>query len=57
MFHEVQKMVSGLAPQEIILEEGDKRFAICTECRGTCGKIFQSVGVPVPPTIRRPEGA
>ncbi len=44
------------ALQEIILEEGDKRFAVRTECRGTCGKVFQAVGVAVPPTIRYLEG-
>ncbi len=38
--------------QEVTLEEQDKRFAIRTECVGTCGKIFQAVGVAIPPTIR-----
>jgi hypothetical protein len=38
--------------QEIILQEGGKSLAIRSECKGTCGKIFQSVGVAIPPTIR-----
>ena len=38
--------------QEITIEEKGKRLAIRTECRGVCGKVFQSVGVAIPPTIR-----
>ena len=37
--------------QEITIEENNKKFAIRSECRGTCGKVFQAVGVAVPPTI------
>jgi transposase len=40
------------ALQEITLTENDKQFAIRTECLGTCGKVFQSVGVAIPHTIR-----
>jgi transposase len=40
------------ALQQVVIEEEGKRVAIRTECRGTCGKVFQSVGVAVPPTIR-----
>jgi transposase len=40
------------ALQTVTIEEGGKRFAIRTECRGNCGKIFQAVGVALPPTIR-----
>ena len=40
------------ALQEVHIEEGDKRFAIRTQCKGNCGKIFQAVGVALPPTIR-----
>jgi len=35
----------------VTIEEKDKRFAIRTECQGNCGKIFQAVGVALPPTI------
>ena len=38
--------------QDVTLEEQGKRFAIRTECVGSCGKVFQAVGVAVPPTIR-----
>jgi transposase len=38
--------------QEIIIEEKGKRLAIRSECRGVCGKVFQAVGVALPPTIR-----
>jgi transposase len=40
------------ALQEITLTENNKQFAVRTECLGTCGKVFQSVGVAAPPTIR-----
>lgn len=40
------------ALQTVTMEEGGKRFAIRTECRGNCGKIFQSVKVALPPTIQ-----
>ena len=40
------------ALQEIQIKEGDQHFAIRTECKGNCGKIFQAVGVALPPTIR-----
>jgi transposase len=40
------------ALQEIQIKESDQHFAIRTECKGNCGKIFQAVGVALPPTIR-----
>jgi len=40
------------ALQEITIEDRDKTLAIRSECLGTCGKIFQAVGVAIPPTIR-----
>jgi len=40
------------ALKTVTVEEKDKRFAIRTECQGNCGKIFQAVGVALPPTIR-----
>ncbi|MHC1745044.1 MAG: IS1634 family transposase [Syntrophobacteraceae bacterium] len=38
--------------QETIIEENGKRMAIRSQCEGTCGKVFQAVGVALPPTIR-----
>ena len=38
--------------QEVTLDEDGKRLAIRTQCQGTCGKVFQAVGVAVPPTMR-----
>ena len=38
--------------QEIVIEEQGKSLAVRSECKGICGKVFQSVGVAVPPTIR-----
>jgi transposase len=40
------------ALQEIAIDENGKSLAVRTECTGTCGKVFQAVGVAVPPTIR-----
>ncbi|MCX5825697.1 MAG: hypothetical protein NTY86_19975 [Deltaproteobacteria bacterium] len=40
------------ALQEITIEDKGKTLLICSECLGTCGKIFQAVGVAIPPTIR-----
>ena len=40
------------ALQQVTIEEDGKHFAIRSECKGYCGKIFQAVKVAVPPTIR-----
>jgi len=40
------------ALQETIIEDSGKRLAVRSQCQGTCGKIFQAVGVAIPPTIR-----
>lgn len=42
--------------QEVTLDEDGKRLAIRTQCQGTCGKVFQAVGVAVPPTMREIAG-
>lgn len=42
--------------QEVTIEEDGKRFDIRTQCQGTCGKVFQAVGIAVPPTIREIAG-
>jgi len=39
--------------QQVIIEDGGKSLALRTECVGTCGKVFQAVGVAIPPTIRQ----
>jgi len=38
--------------QETIIEDKGKTLSVRSECLGTCGKIFQAVGVAIPPTIR-----
>jgi hypothetical protein len=40
------------ALQEITIEDRGKPLVIRSQCHGTCGKIFQAVGVAIPPTIR-----
>jgi transposase len=40
------------ALQQVTVEENGKRLAIRSECKGVCGKVFQSVGVVLPPTIK-----
>lgn len=38
--------------QEVVIEDQGKSLALRTECVGTCGKVFQAVGVSIPPRIR-----
>jgi transposase len=38
--------------QEVEIKDNGKALALRTECSGICGKIFHSVGVAIPPTIR-----
>lgn len=40
------------ALQVTMLNESGKRLAVRSQCQGACGKIFQAVGVAIPPTIR-----
>jgi transposase len=40
------------ALQETVIEENGRSLAVRSQCLGTCGKVFQAVGVAVPPTIR-----
>lgn len=40
------------ALQVVTIEESGKRFAIRSECKGVCGKVFQAVKVAIPPSIR-----
>lgn len=37
--------------QKIVIQDNGKALAIRSECMGTCGKVFQAVGVALPPTI------
>lgn len=37
---------------EIVIGDNGRSLAVRSECRGTCGKVFQAVGVAIPPTIR-----
>jgi len=40
------------ALQETLIEDIEKHLVIRTQSTGTCGKVFQAVGVALPPTIR-----
>ena len=40
------------ALQSVTIEENGKRLALRTESKGVCGKVFQAVGVAIPPTIK-----
>lgn len=40
------------ALKQVKIKESGKCFAIRTESRGVCGKVFQSVRVALPPTIK-----
>jgi transposase len=39
--------------QIVEVEQDGKRFLLRTEAQGTCGKVFQAVGVALPPTVQR----
>jgi Transposase DDE domain len=39
--------------QRVEVEQDGKRFLLRSEAQGTCGKVFQAVGVALPPTIRQ----
>jgi transposase len=39
--------------QMVEVEQQGKRFWLRSEVQGTCGKVFQTVGVAVPPTVQR----
>lgn len=39
--------------QEVEIEQDKKRFVLRTQAQGSCGKIFQAVGVALPPTLRQ----
>ncbi len=38
--------------QTVTIEESGKRFAIRSQSQGVCGKVFQAVGVVLPPTMQ-----
>jgi hypothetical protein len=43
------------------VEQDGKRFLLRSDVQGTCGKVFQTVGVAIPPTVQQvqpttPEG-
>jgi transposase len=40
------------ALQDMVIKDKEKRLVVRTQSVGTCGKVFQAVGVAVPPTIR-----
>ena len=40
------------ALQEVVIQENGKTLAIRTQCQGTCSKVFKSLKMALPPTIR-----
>jgi hypothetical protein len=40
------------AMQETRIKENGNQLAIRSRAEGVCGKVFQAVGVAIPPTIR-----
>ena len=39
--------------QNAEVEQDGKRFLLRSEFQGTCGKVFQAVGVALPPTVQQ----
>ena len=48
-WEEIKRDLKAL--QRVTVEEEGRRLTVRTACLGTCGKIFQAVGVAIPPTI------
>jgi len=40
------------ALQETYIEENDNKLAVRSRAEGVCGKVFQALGMAMPPTIR-----
>lgn len=40
------------ALEQVTIEENGRRLSIRSDSKGVCGKVFQSVGVAMPPSIR-----
>jgi len=41
--------------QVVQVEQDGKRFLLRSDVQGTCGKVFQAVGVAIPPTVQQVE--
>src|ERR687894_1131289 len=39
--------------QQVEVEQDGKRFLLRSETQGTCGQVFQAVGVALPPTVQQ----
>jgi Transposase DDE domain len=39
--------------QQVEVEQDGKRFLLRSEVQGTCGRVFQTVGVGLPPTVQQ----
>jgi transposase len=40
------------ALQDVLIEDNGRSLLVRTTCAGSCGKLFQAVGVALPPTVR-----
>lgn len=40
------------ALQDVLIEDNGRSLLVRTTCAGSCGKVFQAVGVALPPTVR-----
>lgn len=43
------------ALEEVEVTHADERFCLRTQAKGTCGAVFQAVGVALPSTVRQLE--
>jgi hypothetical protein len=42
--------------EEVEIDQDGKRFVLRSEAKGTCGKVFQAVGVALPPAVHQATG-
>jgi Transposase DDE domain len=49
-------VIADLARLQVVeVEQDGKRFLLRSDVQGTCGKVFQTVGVAIPPTVQQAE--
>jgi transposase len=49
-WQEIKRDLKAL--QDVTIEDSGRSLVVRTACTGSCGKVFQAVGVALPPTIR-----
>ncbi|MBI5555444.1 MAG: transposase, partial [Elusimicrobia bacterium] len=51
-WEEIKRDLKAL--QEMTIQDGGKIITVRSRAEGCCGKVFQAVGVALPPVLRTP---